>query len=107
MEKDLRRSPRLPFVASAEITELETETRLPARTGDLSQHGCYMDMINPLPLGTAVRVQIVHGQRSFQAMAGVVYCQVPLGMGLVFKEVESSHEAVLQSWLNDAVSAQV
>lgn len=104
MERDLRRSARVPFVASAEITALETETRLPARTGDLSQHGCYMDMINPLPLGTAVRVEIVHGQRSFHAMAGVVYSQTPLGMGLVFSEVDANHEAVLQSWLNEAVA---
>jgi len=105
MERDLRRSPRVPFVASAEIIELETETRLPARTGDLSQHGCYMDMINPLPLGTAVRVQITHGQLSFQAIAGVVYCQTPLGMGLVFNKVDSNHEAVLQRWLNEAFAS--
>jgi hypothetical protein len=106
MEKDLRRSPRLPFVASAEITELETETRLPARTGDLSQHGCYMDMINPLPLGTAVRVHITHGQRSFHASAGVVFSQTPLGMGLAFNALESACEVVLQSWLIEAVESQ-
>lgn len=106
MEKDLRRSPRLPFVASAEITELETETRLPARTGDLSQHGCYLDMINPLPLGTAVRVHITHGQRSFRATAGVVYSQTPLGMGLEFSALESACEGVLQIWLNEAVESQ-
>jgi hypothetical protein len=105
MERDLRRSPRVPFVASAEITELETETRLPARTGDLSRHGCYMDMINPLPLGTPVRVHITHGQRSFHASAGVVYCQPPLGMGLVFNGVESNCEAILQSWLSEAVES--
>ena len=105
MERDLRRSPRVPFVASAEIIEVETETRLPARTGDLSRHGCYMDMINPLPLGTPVRVQIVHGQRSFQATAGVVYCQPPLGMGLEFNGVESNYEAILQGWLSEAVGS--
>ena len=105
MQRDLRRSPRVPFVASAEITELETETRLPARTGDLSRHGCYMDMIHPLPLGTPVRVHITHGQRSFQATAGVVYCQVPLGMGLEFSSVDSNHEAILQRWLSEAVES--
>ena len=104
MERELRRSPRIPFVATAEVTELETETRLPARTGDLSRNGCYMDMVNPLPLGTAVRVHITHGQRSFHANAGVVYCQAPLGMGLAFDQLESKHEAVLESWLGEAVA---
>ena len=103
MERDLRRSPRVPFVASAEITELETETRLPARMGDLSRHG-NVDMINPLPLGTPVRVHIIHGQRSFQARAGVVYCQVPLGMGLEFSAVESNYETILQAWLSEVES---
>jgi PilZ domain len=104
MERELRRSPRIPFVAAAEITELQTETRLPARTGDLSRHGCYVDMVNPLPVGTPVRVHITHGQRSFYANAGVVYSQTPLGMGLAFQPVESKHEAVLESWLSEAVS---
>ena len=105
MERDQRRSPRVPFIAAAEITELETETRLPARTGDLSQHGCYLDMINPLPVGTAVKLQIVHGQRTFQATAGVVYSQTPLGMGLVFSEMDPNQNTTLQNWLSEAVAS--
>ena len=102
--EDLRRSPRVPFVAAAEVTDIETETRLPARTGDLSPHGCYLDMIHPLPQGTAVRVQITHGQRTFQANAGVVYSQTPLGMGIVFANIASEHDAILQGWLGEAVA---
>ena len=51
MEPELRRSPRIPFIATAEITEVDSEVRLTARTGDLSQGGCYLDMVNPLPQG--------------------------------------------------------
>ena len=105
MERNQRRSPRVPFIAAAEITELESDTRLPARTGDLSQHGCYLDMVNPLPTGTAVRVQIVHGQRTFQAKAGVVYSQTPLGMGLAFSEVDPNQFTTLQNWLSEAVAS--
>jgi PilZ domain len=99
---DLRRSPRVPFIASAEITDVEKETRLPARTGDLSEHGCYIDMMYPLPLGTAIRVQIAHGERTF-ANAGVVYSQPPLGMGVVFRDVESTQQLTLRKWLSDTV----
>lgn len=100
MGPDVRRSPRIPFVASAEIICLDTETRLPARTGDLSQHGCYIDMVHPLPLGTNLRVQIVHEQRTFAALAGVVYSHPPLGMGLAFSQIESGQEAILETWLS-------
>lgn len=105
MDNDLRRSPRVPFIAAAEITDVQTETRLPARTGDLSRHGCYLDMVNPLPQGTAVRLQITHGQRTFVADAGVIYSQPPLGMGLVFHGIELQADAVLQGWLEEAVAS--
>jgi PilZ domain len=58
MSSENRRSPRFAFYASAEITELQTETRLTARTSELSRHGCYMDMVNPLPIGTTVKIQV-------------------------------------------------
>ena len=104
MEIDLRRSPRIPFIASAEVTDIETQTRLLARTGDISQHGCYMDMINPLPLGTIVRIEIANDDGRFGATAGVVYSQPHLGMGLVFQEVEPQNESILKKWLNGSLA---
>jgi hypothetical protein len=99
MDADLRRSPRVPFIASAEIMEMDTEVRLSARTGDLSRHGCYMDMVNPLPQGTAVKIAIEHGQRTFSATAGVVYSQTPLGMGLEFFNMDPAERDKLEQWL--------
>jgi len=99
MNPELRRSPRIPFIASAEITEVDTEVRLAARTGDLSQGGCYMDMVNPLPQGTAVKIAIAHGERTFGATAKVVYSQTPLGMGLQFREIDPTHQPILGRWL--------
>jgi PilZ domain len=99
MEAEPRRSPRIPFIAAAEIIEVDTEVRLTARTGDLSQGGCYMDMVNPLPRGTAVKVVIAHGDRTFDATARVVYSQTPLGMGLEFREIDPTHQPTLGQWL--------
>ena len=101
MGTDLRRSPRIPFIASAEIMEIDTEVRLSARTGDLSQGGCYMDMVNPLPQGTAVKVAIAHGNRTFDATAKVVYSQTPLGMGLEFREIDPANHPTLGQWLSE------
>jgi hypothetical protein len=107
MEADLRRSPRVPFIAAAEIIDVDSEVRLAAQTGDLSQHGCYMDMVNPLPLGVAVRVRIEHGKETFAATAGVVYSVPHLGMGLVFRNIEAGTEVTLEKWLTDSASARV
>jgi hypothetical protein len=89
-------SPRVPFIASADVIDTETVVRLSARTGDLSRNGRYMDMVNPLPLGTTVQVEIAHGQRIFSATAGVVYSQTPLGMGVEFRSVEASEQDTLE-----------
>lgn len=99
MQTELRRSPRVPFIASAEVIDVETLVRLRARTGDLSRHGCYIDMVNPLPLGTTVQVEIAHGERTFSATAGVVYSQTPLGMGVEFRSLETSEQDKLEQWL--------
>jgi PilZ domain len=99
MQPDLRRSPRIPFIAAAEIIEVDTEVRLTARTGDLSQGGCYLDMVNPLPQGTAVKVAIAHGDRTFGATAKVVYSQTPLGMGLEFRDIDPNNQPTLGQWL--------
>jgi PilZ domain len=64
------RSQRVPFIAAAEIMEVDTEARLTART-DLSQGGCCLDMVNPLPQGTSVKLAIAHGDRTFGAIATV------------------------------------
>jgi hypothetical protein len=103
MGPELRRSPRIPFIASAEIMEIDTEVRLSARTGDLSQGGCYMDMVNPLPQGTAVKVAIAHGNRTFGATAKVVYSQTPLGMGIEFREIDPANHPTLGQWLAEEV----
>jgi hypothetical protein len=105
MQTDLRRAPRVPFVAAAKIIDVNTEVRLAAQTGDLSKHGCYMDMVNPLPLGTAVKIQIEHGKRTFGAAAGVVYSVPLLGMGLVFHEIEAEQKTTLEEWLSDSQTA--
>jgi PilZ domain-containing protein len=101
MNSDLRRSPRVSFVAAAQVIEPETEVHLRARTTDISEHGCYLDMVNPLPAGTAVRLEIVHGNQTFDATGAVVYSQTPLGMGVEFREIPSNRRTLLEQWMND------
>ena len=99
MEPERRRSPRFPFIASAEVHEERNGSQLSARVSDISATGCYADTINPLPGGTAVRVKIFNETQSFEASATVAYSVVHLGMGLSFGEVSPSSRDVLRAWL--------
>jgi hypothetical protein len=101
MSSEGRRSPRYPFYASAQITELRTQTRLTARTSELSRHGCYMDMVNPLPLGTTVKIQLIHHEQTFDGTGRVIYSQPNMGMGVAFDEIEVGQVVTLEKWLND------
>lgn len=101
MNAELRRSPRLPFIADVEITQIDADVRLSARTADLSHHGCYLDMVNPFPQGTSLQVAIEHGRRTLTAAAAVVYSQTPLGMGLEFRGLAPAEQAQLNQWLTE------
>lgn len=99
MEQERRRSPRFSFIASAEVLAENNSSRLDARISDISATGCYVDTINPLPDGTAVRLRIFNETQSFEAPATVVYSHTHLGMGLRFGEVASNSQSVLRDWL--------
>src|SRR6266481_9480032 len=60
MDSERRQAPRYPFIAEAVVTEISSDTKLIAKTGDLSIGGCFLDMLNPTPQGTQVRVRISH-----------------------------------------------
>jgi hypothetical protein len=58
MEDERRRLPRYPFIASAELLEENSGSRMNTRISDLSLSGCSVDTINPLPDGTLVHLKI-------------------------------------------------
>jgi PilZ domain len=101
MSSEGRRSPRFAFYASAEITELRTQTRLTGRTSELSRRGCYMDIVNQLPIGTTVKVKLSHHEQTVEAIARVIYPQPNMGMGVAFDEIEVGQVVTLEKWLND------
>jgi PilZ domain len=97
-----RKAARFPFVASAEVSETASSTRVNARVTEISLHGCYLDMINPLPVGTTVFVKMAAQGELFEASATIVYSHSHLGVGLAFGEVSPQFLATLQKWLVEA-----
>lgn len=94
---------RCSFVASAEITDVNSDTRLSARISELAVGGCYVDAMNPFPEGTTVRVRIVRDQGSFETKGKVVYCHPACGMGLAFTTIAPDQRAILEEWLAETV----
>ncbi|HEX9223374.1 MAG TPA: PilZ domain-containing protein [Candidatus Acidoferrales bacterium] len=94
-----RGAPRYPLIASADVIEVETGASFSARTSDISRTGCYIDMLNPSPQGTQIRVIIKNSDDVFEATARVVFTVPGLGMGIAFLRVAPQHEAVLTKWI--------
>lgn len=95
---------RCSMVASAEIVDLDSNTRLAARISEIGIGGCYVDVLSPFPQGTSVQVRILRDQGTFEAKGKVVYCDSTMGMGLAFTEIRPDQRSVLEDWLAEIVS---
>ena len=61
------------LVASAEVTDLKSKTRLSARISELAIGGCYVDALDPFPEGTIAKIKITRDRGVFETNAKVVY----------------------------------
>jgi PilZ domain-containing protein len=96
-----RRTERYPFSAAVELTEAQSGARVSGRTSDLGLGGCYIDMLNPFPIGTEVKVRILKGNESFEAHAKVTFSQNGMGMGVAFTAAQPSQVRTFQKWMQE------
>ena len=99
MKSERPRARRYPFVASIELTDMQSETRLRGQTSDLSLFGCHVDTDKLLPTGTTVRIRIVHTGANFAALGKVAYVVPNVGIGVAFTEIEPNHLSVVEKWI--------
>jgi hypothetical protein len=103
METEKRRTPRYIFFAAAELMEEKSEVRIASRLSELSLRGCYLDMMNPFPVGTSILLKIWTDESTvFQSNAKVIYSQTNVGAGVEFIDVEPKYLTVLERWLEGA-----
>ena len=103
---DRRVAPRYPLILLAEVTDLLSSTKFPARSSDLSRTGCYIDMLHPLPRGTKIYVRLQNEKEVFESYATVMYVSPGLGIGVAFAEnLLANDQAVLDRWLAAAAKA--
>jgi hypothetical protein len=99
MNHKTRRSPRFPFIAVAEIAHTESGGNFSCRVSELSLNGCYVDMLNALPIGSEVAIKIFADSECFEANAKVIYAHPNMGMGLAFEQISLKSGTLLRQWL--------
>lgn len=64
---------------------------------------CYVDTINPFPVGADLQLKIAHGNESFVADAVVTYSAHGMGMGLHFTHMDAQRVELLERWIAEAI----
>ena len=95
---------RCPLVASAEVTDLHSGTRLSVRISELSVGGCYVDALTPFPEGTLVKLRIIRDRGAFDSNGKVVYTHSNFGMGVAFTDVTTEQRSILEGWIAEIIS---
>ena len=99
--REKRAVPRFTLIASVDVMETTTQTHMSGRVSEISLKGCYVDVLNPLPVGTPVRLLISRDQGTFTTNARIIYAQDGMGMGVVFEAPVADLLKVLDSWLGE------
>jgi hypothetical protein len=94
-----RKFPRFPFIADAEIVESSADARFVVRISEIGRQGCYVDILNPVPVGFNIWVKIFKHGGTFESQGRVVYTHPTMGMGIVFTEMRPDQQKVLEDWI--------
>ena len=99
MQPQRPRARRYVFVASIELTELQSETQTWEQTSELSLFGCHVNTGRSLAVGTKVWLRITHESGIFETHGRVTNVQPETGIGIVFTNVEEKYQLVLEKWI--------
>jgi hypothetical protein len=94
-----RTVPRYSLIATAEVIEFATDARMSGRLSEISRKGCYVDLLNTLPVDTGVQLRITRDRGSFTSMGRIIYVQEGIGMGVAFLDPPQDQLRILDSWL--------
>jgi len=97
--RDRRASPRVKCVTSVEVYPDGQAAPIRARTADLSIGGCFVEMPNPLPKGTPVRIALWLKETKLWASGKVVSSTPGFGIGVHFVEVSEQDRNLLKQFL--------
>jgi hypothetical protein len=99
--RNRRAVPRYTLIATAEIVEPVSDMRMCGRISEISRLGCYVDVLNSLPTGTAIKVCISRDKGTFASAGKIIYVQEGMGMGVTFQDATAEQLKILDSWLEE------
>lgn len=99
--RERRSVPRFNLTAAAEVIEPRSGVRISGRISEISRNGCFLDILNPLPVGTRLRLTISRDQGTFSTDAKIIYLQAGMGAGILFLDVAPDQSKVLDAWLEE------
>ncbi len=97
--RERRSVPRFSLIATAEVIEPASGVHISGRISEISRKGCYLDVLNTLPVGTRLHLNISRDQGMFSTDAKIIYVQEGMGMGILFLDVPSDQLKILDAWL--------
>jgi hypothetical protein len=106
MPEERRRTLRFKFEATAEVSQENSQARIPARVTEISLNGCFLQMAEPFPEGTPLLVKIFVEGSFFEAHAKVANSQPKIGVGVAFRDLKPYFVNVLKKWLLEAMLAK-
>jgi PilZ domain len=99
--RNKRSVPRYSLIATVEILESVSEARLSGRLSEISRKGCYVDILNTLPVGTAVQLRVSRDKGTFVTRGKIIYVQDGMGMGVAFVDPAADQLNILDDWLSE------
>jgi hypothetical protein len=98
---ECRRFDRFPFSAMVVATDLGSGTQLSGKTLDMGMGGCYVESLDPFPIGTALKILLTKEETEFEALASVVSSKVGMGMGVEFISAAPVQFRIFRGWLDE------
>ena len=104
--RNKREVPRYTFIADVTVTDVAIDTRMSGRISEISRKGCYVDILNPLPVGTSLQLKITRDLGAFMTPGKIIYTQPGMGMGVAFVDMPADQLKILDAWLAE-INGQV
>ena len=96
-----REVPRFAFIATVTIVDPSCDMRIEGRISEISRKGCYVDVLNTLPVGTPILLTVSRDQGIFATPGRIIYVQEGIGMGVAFAAMPEPQLKILDAWLTE------
>jgi hypothetical protein len=105
--RDRRANPRLKCTNSVEVYPTGAAAPIRSRTSDLSLGGCFLEMPNPLPKGTQIKIALWVQEFKLWANGEVITSTPGFGIGVKFTEMTDQDRIKLKQFLEGMVRIRI